>query len=503
MRVFAIILFLLSSPGVGWAERVALVIGNSAYTSVASLDNPKNDSADVARALSKQGFDVIRADNLGRVAMRDTLREFRAMADRSEIALVYYAGHGIEIGGINYLVPVDARLEDERDAGLEMVEVDLVLRQISGARTLKMVVLDACRNNPFVTKMQRQGGTRSVSQGLADIRWTEADTLISYAAAAGEITPDGQTGENSPFTAAFLKALAGPPADVRRMLGRVRDQMRLSVPGSAPFVYSSLGGGEYVINPRSAGGVPTVSDTAVSSAVAPNTAATGGNSISLDFVKIDRNGSVADWDDFLIRHEAQSTHPLYAFALEKRAALQGETVSSRSSNGTISSVSTSPVATNSVKRSTGSATQDTSPSLVLLPTLTTKQVAQSLQTELKKQACYFGRIDGIFGRKSKRGLTEFAHQAGVPITLPSSPDASQLRAALDIVGAFPDVRCPRVARRSTPAKPSKRTTKAAAAPAAPTQAETGQKKKKLKPVIFSTLPCPKAEELKLDRPECH
>lgn len=507
MRFVATLLLLLCLPFGAWANRVALVIGNSQYTSVASLDNPQNDSAAVSKALQAQGFEVLRGDNLGRVEMRNTLRKFRAMADRSEIALVYYAGHGIEIGGVNYLVPVDARLEDERDAGLEMVEVDLVLRQISGARTLKMVVLDACRNNPFVVKMQRSGGNRSVNQGLGDIGTTQADTLISYAAAAGEVTPDGLTGQNSPFTAAFLTAISGPPMDVRRMLGQVRDQMRLTVPGAAPFVYSSLGGGEYVINPRSAGSTPKP-------APAP-AQGTNNPSISLDFVRIDRGGTVADWDAFLIRYEAQSTHPLYAFALEKRAALQAllpaepEPAPPQSTAATASAPTTSapavtpaflapppvavpaflaaPQVSAGASRSGDQAVQQTgqqalvAPSVatVVVPTLTTNQAARSLQAALKQQGCYYGALDGALGRNSKKGLSEFSRQAGVPITLPNAPDAVQIRAVVNIVQAFPDARCPRVAA-VRPSRPKAKATTAItprvapAAPAAPT--ETKQKK---------------------------
>ncbi len=132
MRALSLILVLLILPSALLAGRVALVIGNADYSAVAPLDNPRNDAEAVAAALERQGFAVLRGTNLGRIGMRDALRKFRDMADRSEIALVYYAGHGIEIGGTNYLVPVDARLEDERDAPLEMVDLDLVLRQISG-----------------------------------------------------------------------------------------------------------------------------------------------------------------------------------------------------------------------------------------------------------------------------------------------------------------------------------------------------------------------------------
>lgn len=528
MKFVSALLFLLCLPAALWANSVALVIGNSKYTSVAKLDNPQNDSAAVSKALRAQGFEVITGDNLGRIEMRNTLRRFRAMADQADIALVYYAGHGIEIGGTNYLVPVDARLEDERDAGLEMVEVDLVLRQISGARTLKMVVLDACRNNPFIVKMQRSGSSRSVGQGLGDVETNDADTLIAYAAAAGAITPDGRAGANSPFTAAFLKAMSGPPTDVRRMLGRVRDQMRLSVPGASPFVYSSLGGGEYVINPR---GLRPVTQLKPAPTTTP-----GQNSISLDFVRIDRDGSVEDWNDFLIRYEGQSSHPLYAFALEKRQTLQnnaGPAPAQKTAALTVPAIVPSPIAPPAFVQPALVAPpvfvqppkSDQRAAAIVAPVLTADQAARSLQDVLKQRACYFGKIDGILGRNSARGLATFSQAAGIRVTLPAKADAAGMMAVLQVFRQYPDVQCPRVVRRkttkprpataSTPkpavaavvAAPAPKTTRKSGpspAPAATVMPSGGfQDEKPKKKVVFSTLPCPKSDELRMRRPECH
>ena len=123
-RIFCALLLCLALAPAAWARGVALVIGNARYANVSELDNPANDVTSVADALRDQGFEVFAHTDLGRVEMRNALRDFRRLADESDVALVYYAGHGIEIAGVNYLVPVDARLEDERDAGLEMVEVD-------------------------------------------------------------------------------------------------------------------------------------------------------------------------------------------------------------------------------------------------------------------------------------------------------------------------------------------------------------------------------------------
>ena len=430
MKHFLIVLFLLIVPLSAAASKVALVIGNAEYSAVARLDNPHNDARDVAQALARQGFDVIAATDLTRNEMRDALRDFRQRADAAEMALVYYAGHGIEVGGRNYLIPVDARLEDARDAELEMVDLDLVLGQISGAGKLRMVVLDACRNNPFVTRMQSATGGRSVSSGLGRVETAQSDTLIAYAAAAGGITPDGVAGENSPFTTAFLAAMQEPPTDVRRLLGRVRDKMRKSVPDAAPFVYASLGGGEFVINPNS--------DRA------PVQAAPAAPGISEDFVRIDRDGTFEDWNDFLVRHQDQADHPLYAFALEKREALREAdayfTPATDPDEG--SEVAARPEQ------------EGESRTLVIVPVqsiLSRDEAARRLQRLLGDVGCYRGAIDGIIGRGSKAAIDRFIEQSGVDV--PRDPGVSEdaLKEALARVEENPDVDCPApVVVRHTP-----------------------------------------------------
>lgn len=463
MKFLAAILIILILPVCAWADRVALVIGNSDYQAVAPLDNPRNDSAAVSVLLEDQGFEVVRADNLNRVQMRETLRNFRAMADRSEIAMVYYAGHGIEIGGTNYLMPVDARLEDVRDAGLEMVEMDLILRQISGARRMKMVVLDACRNNPFLARMKQQGGTRSARQGLADVQTNESDTLIAYAAAAGEITPDGRTGGNSPFTAAFLDAMAGPPTDVRQLLGRVRDSMRQSVPGAAPFVYSSLGGGEYVINPES--GTGRAAPEPQPSVPPPPTA-----SISQDFIEADRAGSFEAWDAFLIKFEDQSTHPLYAFALEKREELRPANRTAISSDATAPAPRSEVIAAlpateepqtpalanpEPAAEPEPEAAQNPEPEVEPEPEMTLEEATRLAQTRLKERGCYLGAIDGDFGRRSQAATAAFLKQAGMPLTDSYQDGVRGYQELVAAIEAKPGIACPKVARTSTPTRTTK------------------------------------------------
>jgi len=428
---------LLLFPGLALAEKVALVIGNSDYRSVARLDNPENDSREVSRALTRQGFDVIAANDLTRVQMRDTLRAFRERADRADVALVYYAGHGIEIGGRNYLVPIDARLEDERDADLEMVDLELVLAQISGAGALKMVVLDACRNNPFLVKMKRSVAGRAASSGLGRIEFAEADTLIAYAAAAGEITPDGIAGTNSPFSHAFVAALEGPPADVRQLLGRVRDKMRESVPGAAPFVYTSLGGGEFVINPNSA-----------TSPVAPVLAEPKTSSISADFVRIDSSGSFEDWDEFLIRHGDEADNPLYAFALQRREALRPK----------------APAAPVQMASLGIDEEQRTLQIVEPEPEMPEGEATRYLQELLKDAGCYSGEVDGILGRGSRAALDRFSKASGVRIAANATAGGAPLREAIATIEDNPEAECTVTARAPAPKRTAPRPQPAAAVP---------------------------------------
>jgi len=165
-------LHLLFSTGAALADkRVALVIGNSSYQAGAKLSNPAKDASAIADLLERAGFDkvVLRLD-LGNIDFKREMRKFEDDASDADIALVYFAGHGIEIGGTNYMLPVDARLASDRDADDEAIPLDRILEAVDPARKLRLIILDACRENPFVTAMrrQRQGSTRSlINRGLS------------------------------------------------------------------------------------------------------------------------------------------------------------------------------------------------------------------------------------------------------------------------------------------------------------------------------------------------
>ncbi len=225
-------------------RRVALVIGNSAYRAASVLPNPTNDAKGVADAFKAAGFQRVRiVADATREAMIQALRAFQEEADGADWAVVYYAGHGMEIGGVNYLIPTDARLKVDRDAQDEAVPLNRVLDAISGAKKLKLVMLDACRENPFAQQMRRTLAMRAVSRGLARIE-PDGAMLVVYAAKDGELAADG-TGDHSPFTAALLRRLNEPGIEINRLFRLVTgDVLKATNSLQRPFVYGSIPGDE-------------------------------------------------------------------------------------------------------------------------------------------------------------------------------------------------------------------------------------------------------------------
>src|SRR5438552_10042754 len=231
-------------------KRVALVIVNSAYQKVAKLSNPANDAAAVAAMLKAAGFDSVGARlNVPANDVRKSLREFAARTRDADIAVVYYAGHGIELDGINYLIPVDASLETDGDVLDETVALERVLFAVEPARQLRLVILDACRDNPFAKTMKRTVASRAVGRGLAKVEPASPNTMIAFAAKAGSTASDGDS-QNSPFAAALIKHLPKPGLDLRRAFGFVRDEVLKNTGNKQErYVYGSLGGDDVPLVP--------------------------------------------------------------------------------------------------------------------------------------------------------------------------------------------------------------------------------------------------------------
>ena len=237
MIVFALCLFGLTTKAHA-ERRVALLIGNAAYAA-APLSNPVNDVAAMKATLIAAGFDVVVAmTNLSRPEMSRALGDFQSKASGAGIALVFFSGHGMEVGGTNYLIPTDARLASERDAKFEAIPLDDVLDALSGAVELRVVLLDACRDNPFTHQMARSAQRGFASKGLARIDDAQmgANTVIAYAAAPGKTASDGD-GRNSPFTAALIKHLATPGLAIQNAMIRVAREVQTTTKGEqSPYV---------------------------------------------------------------------------------------------------------------------------------------------------------------------------------------------------------------------------------------------------------------------------
>jgi WD40 repeat protein len=296
MKFFCLFLFSALALVVGPAEaladqRMALVMGNSAYQRAPRLSNATNDAGLLAETFKKAGFTVVEARNdLSAQDMRRALRDFGAKARSADIAVIYYAGHGIEIDGNNYLVPIDAQLENDTDVYDETVGLDRVLVAIEPAKRLRLVILDACRDNPFAKTMKRTLASRAVARGLAKVEPTSPNTLVAFAAKAGLTALDGD-GKNSPFATALAHHLATPGLDLRKAFGYVRDEvLEATTNRQEPFIYGSLGGDDVMLAPAAP---PPPPPPAVAS---PDAGA------SRDYEFAERVGTVEAWDFYIAAH---------------------------------------------------------------------------------------------------------------------------------------------------------------------------------------------------------
>ncbi len=230
-------------------ERVALVVGNSKYVNANPVPNAVNDARVMARVLREIGFAVADGFDLDRDGMERRIREFLRKSEGARVALFFYAGHGLQVDGRNYLIPVNTKLESASDLGFETVGLDNVLENLDGASRTNIIILDACRNNPFARAYaSRLGATRAVTvlSGLAGYSNLGTGTLIAFSTAPGSVALDGN-GANSPFTAALARHVRTPGLEVRQMLTRVRAEVAAETHGKQiPWDNSSLLGEVYL-----------------------------------------------------------------------------------------------------------------------------------------------------------------------------------------------------------------------------------------------------------------
>jgi hypothetical protein len=222
------------------------VIGNSAYLYTPQLPNPKNDAVDIGDALKKHGFLIIEGFDLGKLAFDRKVREFANALSGAEAGLFFFAGHGLQAAGRNYLMPIDAKLDDGGGLDFEMVQIDVIQRTMERQTNTNILFLDACRNNPLARNLARSMGARSsdVGRGLAAVE-SGVGTLISFSTQPGNVAQDGE-GRNSPFAGALIKHISGATDDLSAILIAVRnDVMRQTQRKQVPWEHSALTGRFY------------------------------------------------------------------------------------------------------------------------------------------------------------------------------------------------------------------------------------------------------------------
>src|SRR5438445_900177 len=446
--------FLLVSEPAFAEKRLALVLTNSNDQSVAPLANPVNDSARIAATLKDAGFDVVDSRrDLPAAETRRALRDFADRAREADIAVVYYAGHGIEVDGANYLIPVDARLERDTDIYDEGLSLDRILIAIEPAKKLRLVILDACRDNPFARTMKRTVASRAIGQGLAKVEPTSPNVLIAYSAKAGSTAADGD-GKNSPFTAALSHHLTKPGLDVRRAFGFVRDEvLKTTNNRQEPFVYGSLGGEDVPL-------VPAPRPAAAPATPAPSAQAEARRDYELALQignKSALNAFLAQYPDGFYaslaklqldkiaaeetrvaatekaRQAEQERARLAAEGAQKSQQAKAEAEAKAAEQARIAAEKAKQVAQDQAaaaeqKRVTAeSAAADKAPApapadkdkavnvAALAAGRPQADVTKSVQAELRRVGCLTGNADGNWNNASQRSLTQFNRYAGTSL----------------------------------------------------------------------------------------
>ena len=390
-------------------KRVALVIGNSAYQNVPRLANPANDSAAMSATLENAGFDVVQLKrDLKANEMRRALRDFAELARGADFAIIFFAGHGIEIDGTNYLLPTDAMLERDVDAADEAVPLDRLLSVVESARKLRLVILDACRDNPFTKDMRRTVASRGVERGLARVDPAGINTLVAFAAKAGSTVADGDSA-NSPFTAALVKYLTRPGLDLRKAFGFARDEvLKATNNRQEPFIYGSLGGEDFALVPAAQAQADTMP------------------AVRQDYELAERVGTLEAWDSFLSSYpdgfytrlaRAQHNKLLAEQARSnaapvaeiRRAAAQTANTSSAAGAGSDLKAASVP---SPEQKPVGPVAALTPPASPADTASTTETVMRALQTELRRVGCGPPTISDRWDGSAQDSLKRFNSNAG-------------------------------------------------------------------------------------------
>lgn len=403
------------------AKRIALIIGNSAYQNVAELQNPKNDAIAMSKKLASLDFEVIEGIDLDHAAMRKTVRQFISKLDGAELALFFYAGHGLQVNGNNYMAPIDASLRNQYDLEFETIPMNLILSAMEQNVKTNMVFLDACRDNPLATNLARSMGTRSaaVGRGLASLG-SGIGTFVSFSTQPGNVALDGN-GINSPYTTALIKHLGTPGEDLTRNMINVRRAVLKATNGKqVPWEHSSLTG-EVVLKEKPKPVLKPAPKPKVAEVVKPASPPKADNTVELAYWDSIQNSNAEYFEIYLKRYPkglfADIAHLKINHAKDRMAR---------------------EAKARTIQKNTKPETNDTKEKAVEIASLNpeteeslpTKNVTRSVQRELNRLGCSAGTADGIWGKGSQKALKQYGRYSNVksPALEPSTTLLDQLKA---------------------------------------------------------------------------
>ena len=433
-RMIAVLAILIAGTAPALAKRVALVIGNGAYEHTVPLPNPANDAQRMATKLRGLGFEVVAGQDQTYNGMRRTVMEFAKKAYGAEIALLFYAGHGMQVAGQNLLVPVDARIEDETSLDFETISVDFIMRQMSKDVKVQMVFLDACRDNPLArTLARRMGPSRSgnVGAGLAEIKMQETGgegSVIAFATSPGDVALDGD-GDNSPFTSALIRHIDTPNVSIQTVMTRVTgDVYDQTEKRQRPWVNASLIGEVFLNKQAEEKGTevaalgnaatsapqqqPAINNAAVNAATQSNIA---WEREKLIWETAKSSNTIADYEAYL------SAYPSGTFSDFARNSIKR--LSTDNQVAAVSPTTTLATTPQADRQPTGDA--------AVVSTLPDPQKAipgtaeseaslgwnrtarRQVQTRLNLAGHDVGRPDGAFGPKTRGGITSWQTANGI------------------------------------------------------------------------------------------
>jgi len=389
------IFLLLFSPQISQAQkRVALVIGNSDYENAPQLPNPRNDANDIASSLQRLDFEVILGIDLDYGEMRDTVRKFSAKLDTADVALFFYAGHAVQLNGINYLAPTDTKLEREADLEFETITLDVIQGQMDGNAKTLLVFLDACRNNPFLRNFSKATRSSDAGSGLARPVSSPEGEFIAFATQPGNVALDGDE-RNSPFTKALLNNIERPGVEISSIMTSVRREVyEATSQQQLPWTNSALLGDFYFTagtseNNSNSQSLENRRELAEIAGIRKETAA---------WNKIKDSGDVKLIGDF----QSQFRGGVYENVAAETLRLLREKQSSSEKSEVALLV---PEAIETVRENS-----DAGPDVGDDKKMT-KELTRSIQKELTRLGCNAGRADGIWGPKSKAALQRYTKQS--------------------------------------------------------------------------------------------